>query len=331
MICDRFKIAAVAATLVVLAGAGSGGAADPAVSCETGKLKVAGKYASCRLNADAKAVKTAATPDYSKCIATYGTKWATAQSKGDGMCPGGQADETPIRVFIDECDSAVAAALAGGDLLIGVETCNADLATCTEDLDTCEADLAVCDALPDSQLLVTGQTDCWATGGGSVPCIGSAQDGEFQNGVARSFTNNGNGTITDNATGLMWEVLSDDGSIHDLDNNYTWANAFAVKVATLNTDLFAGHNDWRVPNRFELDSLVNLGASLPAVHPAFDTACAPGCANTVCSCTDNSFAWTSTTFASAHSNAWIIDFDDGDTGAQPKSSSFKVRAVRGGQ
>ena len=60
---------------------------------------------------------------------------------------------------------------------------------------------------------------------------------------------NGDGTITDTKTGLMWEKLSDDGSIHDKDTAYTWANAFAVKVATLNGGGgFAGHTDWRVPN-----------------------------------------------------------------------------------
>ena len=49
-------------------------------------------------------------------------------------------------------------------------------------------------------------------------------------------------------TGLMWEKLSDDGSIHDRDNLYTWDDAFAVKVATLNSGSFAGRTDRRVPN-----------------------------------------------------------------------------------
>ena len=55
---------------------------------------------------------------------------------------------------------------------------------------------------------------------------------------------NGNGTITDDQTGLTWEKLSDDGSIHEYADNYTWCAAF-TKITTLNSANFAGHNDWR--------------------------------------------------------------------------------------
>ena len=67
-----------------------------------------------------------------------------------------------------------------------------------------------------------------------------------------SYTHSGDGTITDNNTGLVWEKKSDDGSIHDKDTSYTWDNAFAVHVAGLNTANFAGHNDCGVPNVKEL-------------------------------------------------------------------------------
>ena len=84
----------------------------------------------------------------------------------------------------------------------------------------------------------------------------------------------------------MWKKLSDDGSIHDKDTTYTWTNAFATKVAALNGGGgFAGYTDWRVPNRNELESLVNVGAVNPAVFPAFNTSCAPACTVLICSCT----------------------------------------------
>ena len=65
-----------------------------------------------------------------------------------------------------------------------------------------------------AQPLKTGQTTAYGTG----------SDGDLQKGASRSFTDNGDGTITDNTTGLMWEKKSDDGSIHDKDNTYTWGH-----------------------------------------------------------------------------------------------------------
>ncbi len=41
------------------------------------------------------------------------------------------------------------------------------------------------------------------------------------------FVNNGDGTITDTSTGLMWELKTDDGGERDKDNKYTWQEALA--------------------------------------------------------------------------------------------------------
>jgi len=53
----------------------------------------------------------------------------------------------------------------------------------------------------------TGQTTCYDISGTVIPCTGTGQDGEIQTGVAwpnpRS-TDNGDGTMTDNLTGLVW-------------------------------------------------------------------------------------------------------------------------------
>jgi hypothetical protein len=59
---------------------------------------------------------------------------------------------------------------------------------------------------------------------------------------------NGDGTVTDLDTGLMWQQ-SDSG------NTYTWKDGLAYCTSL---DL-AGYADWRMPNSRELQSLVNYG------------------------------------------------------------------------
>lgn len=176
----------------------------------------------------------------------------------------------------------------------------------------------------------TGQTTCYDVAGKLVACAGTGQDGETKTGVARSFTDNGDGTVTDQGTGLVWEKLSSDGGIHDYAKSYTWAEAVSTKVATLNAASFAGHDDWRLPNIVELESLRNFGALEPAVYPAFDTACAADCSSTTCSCTQPGFYWSSTTPLSQLSFAWHVSFLKGTTYPGAKTELGYVRAVRGG-
>ena len=181
-------------------------------------------------------------------------------------------------------------------------------------------------------LPATGQTTCWNSSGTVIPCAGTGQDGDIRAGAALSYTDNGNGTITDNNTGLIWEKQSDDGSIHDWDNVYSWADAFAVHIAGLNAGAgFAGHIDWRLPNYKELVSILNLQNSAPAVLPAFNTGCSSGCTVLTCSCTAADSYWSSTTLAGFSSSAWIVDFTVGDVFADNKLLSLRVRAVRGGR
>lgn len=264
---------AIAMSAVILIGAiaATAQSADPATSCESGKLKAAGKYASCLLSMESRAVKTNTLPDYSACVVKLGSAWQRAEDKGAGTCPGGDGDGGAIGAFVDACKNAVAEALAGSDTL---------------------------------------------------PVPGD---------VARSFTDNGDGTVTDNVTGLTWEKLSDDGTIHDWDNTYSWLDAVAVKVGTLNSTGFGGHNDWRVPDRFELETLVNVSVSSPAAYSAFSSGCVSACAVAMCSCTVSSEYWSSTTWASNSTFAWYVDFNDGN--ALPDGGKYlqlHVRAVRGG-
>ena len=301
-------------------------ATSTADKCEATKLGTAGKYHFCRLKAQAKAVKLGGSPDFSKCDAAYGTKWTQAENTGGGMCPS-NADEAAMQAFITEETSAIASALTGGTLPEAVLSCKADLTTCNATLASCLAGISV--------VLKTGQTTSY----------GAGSDGDLQKGAARSFTDNGDGTITDNTTGLMWEKKSRDGLIHDFGNTYTWSGVSyyfdtdimdgtitSTFLATLNSGSgFAGHTDWRIPNLNELLTLVEYQNQIPAVDSVFNTNCVPSCTVTTCSCTQPNTYWSSTTHAGPPEYAWSVDFYYGLASFDFKSSNLHVvRAVRGG-
>jgi len=135
-------LAAVAALLVST----SAQAADPAVKCETGKLKASGKYASCVLGADAKALLKGTSPDYVKCGEKIDKSWLKAETKGAGQCPNGEGDQSEVQSFLDACSQSASAALDGTTPLPADPiTCDSDLTTCSADLATCDGDLLTCD------------------------------------------------------------------------------------------------------------------------------------------------------------------------------------------
>lgn len=170
---------------------------------------------------------------------------------------------------------------------------------------------------------------------GACPAAIVRQDGDDQKGIARSYTINSL-TITDNVTQLEWEKLCDQDppggtcpTDHDMDTNYTWVNAFA-KVAAMNTAVYAGHSDWRLPNNFELESLRDMGRFNPSIDPMFHASCTAPCAATECSCTTSGDYWSSTTLQGQTSNAWAVVFNGGFVVSSNKGNALRVRAVRGG-
>lgn len=315
-------------------------AATPAQKCQAGKNKLAGRYAACRHNAEAKLVTTnntskamaAYTAAIGKCTMRHAAAWGKLEVKAGGACPS-KGDQLVITNVVDGCVSNIETAIGGGvlsDCPADLTRCDGNLDVCTNAESSCQENLMNCQAMPQGQRLKTGQTICYNATGTVIACAGTGQDGEVQVGLARSYVDNGDGTITDRRTELMWEKLSSDGTIHDRGTLYTWATAYSTKIAMLNAMPFAGHSDWRLPNRSELESLVSLGAANPAVDVAFNTTCLASCTVLTCSCTQPFFYWSATSYQNSPSNAWYVSFYDGAVYVSLKSSFLDVRAVRAG-
>jgi len=125
--------------------------------------------------------------------------------------------------------------------------------------------------------------------------------------------------VKDNVTGLIWEVKTDDGSIHDKDNWYTWDDAQSVFIAELNAANYGGFSDWRLPTVKELSSIVNSGTYGTTINTDYFP-------NTM-----SSYYWSSTTVVGNAYLAWCVYFGYGVVYGDDKSNSYCVRAVRGGQ
>jgi len=75
--------------------------------------------------------------------------------------------------------------------------------------------------------------------------------------------------VKDTKTGLVWEMKTTDGSVHDASNQYTWKEAKEVFLAELNAAAFGGFTDWRMPNDTELKSIMRQNQEEPFVDTAY--------------------------------------------------------------
>ncbi len=116
-----------------------------------------------------------------------------------------------------------------------------------------------------------------------------------------SFTDNGDDTVSDAATGLMWMQ-------HDSASGMTWEDALAWAKAR-NRENYLGHNDWRLPNAKELQSIVDYTHA-----PDYDGRAA---INDIFTCTsimnennkaDYPWYWTGTTHAGSDGSAYSADY-----------------------
>ncbi len=160
-------------------------------------------------------------------------------------------------------------------------------------------------------LPATGQLESWA----------EFDDGYYRSGRKMRFRDNGDGTVTDLNTGLMWvksgyaesEVTpavpyQKDGPWR----SYYWNHAL-IYCDRLET---AGYSDWRLPNLKELVSILDLSRMDPCVDEKYFPA------------TRADFYWTSTSFSFQTSQAWYVYFNLGYVNHLNKNNYLYIRPVR---
>lgn len=136
------------------------------------------------------------------------------------------------------------------------------------------------------------------------------------------FVDNANGTVTDSATGLVWKRCSEGQSWDGATCNGSAINDDWQYALEDGSDaVFAGASDWRLPNKKELNSLIERQCVNPAINL------------TVFPATPASFFWSSSPTTTNSERAWLVGFDAGTTPAGIKSmyDSRHVRLVRGGE
>ncbi len=158
--------------------------------------------------------------------------------------------------------------------------------------------------------------------------------------VLTGLVDNGDGTVTDHDTGLMWEKKEECAAIdlsnpHCKLNTYTWTAGTTAPDGTLYTDFlkrlndlkapndgdpdttcFAGHCDWRTPIIGELRSILLA---------EYD--CSPNCIDPIFGPTQ-AYYWSSSSKAGIPTDAWTVLFNNGLVPYSIKTTTLHARAVR---
>ena len=166
----------------------------------------------------------------------------------------------------------------------------------------------------------TGQTTCYTETGVLIACAGTGQDGEIQAGIAwpdPRFSDNGDGTITDHLTGLVWLKNTDCFGRIKWSEALAAANGLADGTCGLTDSSAAG--DWRLPNVLELASPAHMGVadSIAWLESFGFTGM------------DTIVRWSSTTDTAGFTAVFGYQFRDRWTSALVKTGTYKVWPVRG--
>lgn len=128
----------------------------------------------------------------------------------------------------------------------------------------------------------------------------------------------------DKHTGLIWEIKTEANK----DETYTWDEAQTVFIKKINEQCFGGFNDWRMPEKEELKTLIKEEAS-----PIIDANWFPFKESPIIDAdwfpfTGSDNYWSASTRASSTNVAWVVRFNNGQVNFYNRTSSYHARAVR---
>jgi len=168
----------------------------------------------------------------------------------------------------------------------------------------------------------TGQITSYSATGG--------EDGDLKKGVAwpnPRFVDNGNGTVTDRLTKLIWLKNANAFDVRTWVQALSDANTLASGSHGLTDGSKAG--DWRLPNVKELQSLIDFAYFQPALSSASGTSkWTNGDAFIV---VQSGAYWSSTTYSGTAANAWFVNLFDGAVYHVSLTSAYFVWPVRAGR
>ncbi len=181
-----------------------------------------------------------------------------------------------------------------------------------------------------SPVFATHQKKCYDITGNEKTCTGTGQDGELQKGLSwpvPRFSDNGDGTITDYLSGLIWLKNS------NCFDTKSWSSALdavnSLKEGRCNLSDNSTSGDWHMPNRKELYSLIDFNSSYPALSNSKG---------------DNSWKkndafinvrslsyWSSTTYHGDTSNTRTVHLGNSGVGLARKTATGYFWPVRSGE
>ncbi len=144
--------------------------------------------------------------------------------------------------------------------------------------------------------------------------------------------------VRDNQSGLIWEAKKSEPGLQNINNTYSWydsdqttnggwagkANAGICTgsncdtesyIKAINTKKLCGLDDWYLPSRYELNTIVDTSVSFPG--PTLPKSYFP-----------EDLAgkyWTDTTFKTRRGGAWLWSFDTGSDTVMEKSEAHNIR------